>query len=421
MATSQPAAAQEMTTLLRHFDHFVEYDRGELAELLSFARSECPVSPSDRHGGFHLVTKYDDVVAALADPETFSSKGSKSLPDVQQLEMPPIDSDPPEHREYRRLLNPYFSRAAVARYEDAIREAARMAIAAFVEDGAFEVVNQFSGPVTAETLTRLILNLQDEASTEEARSIVTRVTTTNAPEAWADLTRFVQETLGRRTDADHDDILNAVLNGSVLDTPLTEDQRLGVIVLLFLAGLDTTRGMIAGIILHLCENPGLEDRLRRPDWDRSDLDEFLRMDTVVSVLARWVTRDTTLGGVPLRKGQPVLLHYYSANHDPDVFERPEELVFDRPTNRHIAFGLGHHRCIGSNLARLQIRVTMAELLARVTNIRLAAGTTVTFTSGPGRTPKAVQVEFDRRPHAEPGRSTPDRRKRPATSSEMGTK
>jgi cytochrome P450 len=125
------------------------------------------------------------------------------------------------------------------------------------------------------------------------------------------------------------------------------------------------------------------------------MDEFLRHDSVVTAMARKVTDATELNGVALHADDRLLIHYYSANHDAEQFERPDQLVFDRSRNPHVAFGLGVHRCLGSNLARLQIQVAFEELLARVTNLRIADGARVSFTSGVTRMPTSLPLVFDR--------------------------
>jgi len=187
------------------------------------------------------------------------------------------------------------------------------------------------------------------------------------------------------------------VSGNVQGRPLTEDEKLGMLLNLFLGGLDTTRAAIASIVGNLVQNPGLEQRLRNPDWVKSDLDEFLRFDSVVTALGRQVTGDTELGGTQLHEGDRVLVHYYSANHDSARFAGPDRLDFARDSNPHVAFGVGVHRCLGSNLARLQIRIAFDELLARVENIRLTdPDVEIRYLPGPSRMPVSMRVSFDKR-------------------------
>jgi cytochrome P450 len=179
--------------------------------------------------------------------------------------------------------------------------------------------------------------------------------------------------------------------------PLTADEKLAVVLVMFIGGLDTTRAAIGCIISHLAHNPDLEQRLGDPAWVTRDLDEYLRLDSVATALARTVTTDTALGGTQLHAGDRVLVHYYSANRDPAQFGNADQLDFTRQRNPHLAFRVGVHHCLGSNLARLQIRIAFGELLARVKNIRLADETVpLRFSSGVSRMPTDLRVRFEKR-------------------------
>jgi cytochrome P450 len=395
MSTSgPPGAGPDLAEILRHFDVYDPAASGLLNEVAHEAHRRCPVAPSDAHGGYYLVAGYDEAATVLGDTERFSSRCPKSIPGRQTLDMPPLDADPPEQREYRRLLNRFFSRAGLARHEPAIRDIARSLVKDFAGRGRAEIVSQFAGPLTGMALCRVILNLDDQELMRQAQERVEKISTGNAPEAWGELSGFLRALIENRPPDGQDDVLNAILSATVLGVPLTEDEKLGVVIVLFLGGLDTTRAAITCIIHHLAVNPGLEERLRATDWTRSDLDEFLRHDSVVTALARTVTADTELGGQPLKAGDRLLVHYYAANHDPGRFPDPDTLDFARGRNPHLAFGLGVHRCLGSNLARLQIRVALDELLAHVRNIRLADGAEIEFAPGIARHPASLPVVFE---------------------------
>ncbi|MCU1664427.1 MAG: cytochrome [Pseudonocardia sp.] len=380
--------------VVRGFDIYDSDTAQALDEVLDVARRGCPVAHSEANGGYWLLTRYADVVEVLGDDERFSSRGGKSIPSRQFLEMPPLDSDPPEHRAYRRLLNRFFSKGGLAQYEPAIRELARALVDRFADAGRAEILGDFAGPLTGAVLCRVILDLDDQELMTQAQLRVQRISEENTPEAWMELTGFLRELVGGRPRG-RDDVLDAVLGGSIEGRPLTEEEKLGVLIVLFLGGLDTTRGAISCIVAHLARTPGLEDRLRSSDWVRTDLDEFLRHDSVVTGLARTVTRDTELGGELLRAGEKILVHYYAANHDPEQFPEPDRLDFDRGRNPHVAFGVGIHRCLGSNLARLQIRVAFEELLATVRDIRFADGVEPRFAAGVARQPERLDVTFER--------------------------
>jgi cytochrome P450 len=388
-------SGSEYAEVLRHFNIYDARTSAVLDEALDYARYHCPVAHSDANGGYYLVSRYADVASVLGEPGQFSSQCSKSLPPRQQLEMPPLDSDPPEHREYRRLLNPFFSRGALAKHEPAIRQIARDLIDRFVSRGEFEMVDDYATPLTAATLCRVIFNLEDEELANRARDTVDAISISNSIEAWSDLKELLGEFMHTRPPNGQESVLDAISTASINGVQLTDEQKLGVISVLFLGGLDTTRAQITSIARHLALKPGLESRLRDPNWTRSDLDEFLRYDSVVTAEARQVTGDTELNGADLHDGDYLLLHYYSANHDIDKFESPDELKFERSRNPHMAFGLGIHRCLGSNLARLQIAVAFDELLSSVQNLRIADEAEIVLSPGVTRMPASLPLVFDR--------------------------
>jgi cytochrome P450 len=254
MADQQPRTS-EYAAVLRHLDIYDAGIPAILDETLEHARTHCPVAHSDANGGYHLVSRYADVATVLGDDMRFSSKGGKSLPPRQLLEMPPLDCDPPEQRGYRRLLNPFFSRRGLARHEPGIREIARRLIDTFVESGRFEVIEDFASPLTADTLCRVILHLDDDELMATARERVIAISAGNTAEAWAELTAFLTTLIREREATGDGNVLDAVLSGAIDGTPLTEEQKLGIIIVLFLGGLDTTRAQIACIAHHLAVHP----------------------------------------------------------------------------------------------------------------------------------------------------------------------
>ena len=367
--TTTSDSAPDFAAILAEYDLHADETADMTDGLFEYARSKCPVPHSSAHGGFYLVTRYDDVRAVLTNDAVFSSASGKMVPPIQPVMMPPIDFDPPLQSEYRRLLNKYFSKAGLAKTEGAIRAIARQLVDGFIESGRIDVLEDYATPLTSATLTRVILNIDDEKLTRTAVHRVEAIGAHNEPDAWRDLTGFLLGLLAAHQPGPDDNVFQAIVSGRVEGRPLTEDEKLGMLLNLFLGGLDTTRAAITSIVGDLVQNPGLEQRLRDSDWVAHDLDEFLRFDSVVTALARRVTRDTELGGTQLHAGDWVLAHYYSANHDSARFDGPDQLDFTRDSNPHVAFGVGVHRCLGSNLARLQIRVAFDELLSRVENLR----------------------------------------------------
>jgi len=311
--------------------------------------------------------------------------------------MPPLDSDPPLHGEFRRLLYPYLSRPGLKPFTAAIRDTAAQTVASLLDRRECDVYEDFAAPLTARILARVILGIDDEDEVRRVQGIVDAIGRGNASDAWGRLRAYVVNLLSTRRSAGpgRDDILDAVLYGEVDGRPLTAEEQLGTTTVLLLGGLDTTTGAIGSIIYRMTLDPALEARVRDPGWMRHDFDELLRLDSPVTTEARYVTRDTELAGVPLRAGEYVLLHFGSANRDEAQFEHASVARFDRRENRHISFGLGIHRCIGSNLARMTISIAFEELLRRVGNIRSADGQEVRFTPGLSWRPLSLWIRYDR--------------------------
>ncbi|MGW6139460.1 cytochrome P450 [Streptomyces sp. NPDC055140] len=380
--------------LAPHFDLFDPAHGERLWEVMSYARSSCPVVKTDADDGYYIVTRYDDVRAVLEDAATFSSEqaGLRGVPIAQ----PPLTEDPPNHLEYRRALNPYLSRSFLARYEDDIRRHARELLDDLVPRGRFEFMTDFAVPFTSGNLARVILDDHNKERLARAIELATEISSAGRHEAFFELADLAEELLRERAESGsrRDDILSAIIRATVQGRPLTIQEQVGATTILFTGGLDTTKAALGGIVKHLADDPSLESRLRDPGWIKGDLDEFLRHASPIAFMARTVTRDTEIAGCPLRPGDRVATHYASANRDETRFENAAELRFDRKRNPHAAFGLGPHRCIGLHFARLQIEVGFQELFKRITNIRVPAGEQVRSATGVVLTHEYLPIEFD---------------------------
>jgi len=397
----QATSGLDFDRMVDNFDVFDHDTAQHVFEVTRHARSRCPVTHSTAHGGYWLVTSYAEVRQALSDPATFSSSRGVGFPHHQTLMMPPIDFDPPLQKEFRRLLNPHFSRAGIAKYAGAIREIAVATAGALADQTRADLHNDFAAPFTAEVLARVILHVDDQDLFQRARDVAAQISRHDPAQEGdkrARLEQISEEILARRAASGErqGDCIDALLHGQVSGRPLTRDERVGTLMILVLGGLSTTNAALTGIFRHAAEIPGLEEHLRGDDWTRQELDEFLRFEPPVGSLSRTVMRDTVLGTQPLKADDVVLLHYSAANRDAAVFAEPDELRLDRGKNPHLSFGLGDHRCIGSNLARLQIEIGVAELLARIEDIKLAEGAVLEREAGTGSGWISLPVTFRRR-------------------------
>lgn len=382
--------------LAAHFDLFKTEHMVRRWDVLEYGRKHCPVIHTDADEGYYIVTRYEDVRAIAEDPATFSSQepGLRGVP----IPMPPLTEDPPRHNQFRSLLNRYFSRSFLLRYEDVMRASANEIIDAFIDAGRCELIHDFAIPFTAACLARVILDDDNQDRMAAAVVIASRIGSEGTPEAFFDMTEHSRACLQDRVASgrERDDVLSAIVSGTVDGRPLTTEEQVGIVTVLFTGGLDTTKGAMGNIARHMATIPGIEQRLRDPNWVRRDLDEFLRFESPVSFQARTVTRDVVVNGCPMKAGDRLAIHFASADRDEVKFEHPDELRFDRERNPHAAFGLGIHRCIGAQFARLQIEIAFSELLRRAGNFRLPAGEHAEMAPGVVLTPELLPLEFDRR-------------------------
>lgn len=386
---------KSVADIMAHVDLFAVDQRANLLDTLAKARTECPVLHTEADGGYYVVTRYADVRTVCQHPEIFSSRepALRGIP----VRVIPIDTDPPEHRLYRRFLNDYFSRPYLLRYERQMRDIAREAIAGFVDDGTFDVVSDYSIPFSAGSLARIVFATENDDLVARGVAAVKRVATESTPDAFQEVAALSMEAIAEASAGDN--VLAALATATLDGRPLTIEERLGVVTVLLLGGLDTTRGAIANIAYHLATRPDVEDILRDPEWWHGGaLDEFLRFEPTVAFMVRTVTRDTDLLSTPLHAGDRLAIHFYSANRDADQFDHPDQLVFDRPSNPHLAFGAGIHKCLGIHFARLQLAIAFDELLARTTNFRLVdADVEIPRQVGlPLNTPNELHLAFGRR-------------------------
>jgi cytochrome P450 len=362
--------SKSVPEILENIDLYADDQREHLLDALTVARTECPVPHTAADGGYYVVTRYDDVRTVCEHPELFSSvqPGLRGVP----VRVVPLDVDPPQHRVFRNFLNKYFSRTFLLRYEEEMRKIARDAIAEFIDKGELDIVGDYAVPFSAGSLARIVFATDNQDLVDRGVAAVRRTAVESTPETFEVVAALAMEAMAEAQDSagDRADVLAALATAEVDGRPLTIEERLGIVTVLLLGGLDTTRGMIVHIAHHLATRDDIEPILRTPDWWHGALDEFLRHETTVSFMARTVTQDTELAGTQLHAGDRLAVHFYSANRDADRYEHPDELDFNRPTKPSAAFGLGIHRCLGQSFARIQLAIAFEELLKRATSFRL---------------------------------------------------
>ncbi len=402
MGTVSPAYSPLSDAWLMHrFNHLSPELAADLPDALARMRSLCPVAHSEEYGGFWVVTRYEDVVRVAQDWETFSSAHGLSVPDAPtHTRHYPVQVDPPIQRVYKRLVNAFFTPAALASWEQPLRDLATRLIDGFIDDGHCEFMDAFARPFPAVSFFDQALH----APAEEVEKVALLASTSSVPNhpdagaSWAGLSSWVSEFVERRRgEPGRGDIVDGVLNARIEGRPITREEILGTVQLLILGGLETTAGTLGLTMLRFCARPDIPAMLReRPELIRAAIEEVLRLDGSFIAIARTATRDTELGGKHIKKGDKVLIYWASANRDEAEFAAPETFRIDRSPNRHLSFGLGPHRCVGSNLARLSLRVALEEILRRLDDINVPEHAAVQFHSTVTRAPRSLPITFTAR-------------------------
>jgi cytochrome P450 len=386
-----------------HFDHLSPALAADLHPTLARMRSGCPVAHSDQYGGFWVATRYEDVWKVAQDWKTWSSTQGVSVPGTKMV-VPAIPEhlDPPLQRTFKRLINTYLSPAVVAPYEAPTRALVTRLIDSFVEAGECDFMTEFARPFPGAAFFELVLHAPPD-QVAEINDLSTRASVPTSPDAracWEAMNKWIVEFVAeRRSQPRRDDIIDGILHADIDGRPITETEILGTITLLILGGLDTTSGALGHFMIRFCREPSLPELLRdRPDLIPAAVEELLRLEGPFIAIARTATCDTSVGGQPVKAGEKVIIYWASANRDDAEFPDADSFVLDRASNRHVAFGVGPHRCAGSNVARLNLRVALEELTQRVQGVKLAVEESVIpFHSALNRSPLHLPLRF------EPGR------------------
>lgn len=392
------AIDRDLAGLVSSFNLFDPEHEDWKYEAFAYARANCPVvrTETELTGPMWMVTRYADVRKVLEDPDTFSSQGGSPAP--TPIGLGPLDSDQPLHTLFRKLLNPYLSRKYSLTFEDEMRSIANELIDKFIDAGEVELLGEFAGPFVSRVLASVVFKETDLAKMERAKEVVFRVTEDGTEEAFMGLGLLAAEYLAAATEnpPEEDGILRSLVTGEIDGKLLEPQEALGAICVLFLGGLDTTRSAIGTIAMHIALRPELEARVRDPRWDRNDMDEFIRLTSPVAVFGRTVTKDTEVGGCPMKKGDRVQVRFDSANRDDDKFENADQLQFDPPRGGNAGFGLGIHRCVGMHLARVEIAIAFEELFARITNLKFVGHpNSLKWAPGIANCPDRVPLTFDK--------------------------
>ncbi len=378
------AGLEDIDLLASTWGHAEPHDQFDLL------RRESPVHwhPEVNGSGFWAVTKHEDVRAVSRDSETFSSElGGTFIPDqdemvLAQLRLTILNMDPPKHNRYRRLVSRGFTPRVIGKLVEDIERRARVVIDDVCEKGEAEFVEDIAAQVPVQMICEMI-GLDKEQ--------------------WPRMFEISNQLIGSRDDPDYqeieggqemaameifglcdavaaarrleprDDIMTALVNAEIEGERLDDFELNLFFVTLVVAGNETTRNLINHSMLALLDHPEQAQRLRDDPslWD-SAVEEMLRWGSSIHNFRRTATKDTEIRGVPVAKGDKVVVYYASANRDEDVFENPHVFDVGRTPNDHVTFGGGGvHFCLGASLARAEIRATMRQVVERLPDLKLA--------------------------------------------------
>ena len=362
-------------------------------------REQCPMASTERYGRAYMPVTMEAVTQVSHDTEHFSSIWvNVSRPDAPRSPAPPITSDPPDHHGHRRLLLPSFNPKNIATMEDDLRTFCRDLIAEIGDSESADAAEQYSQHIPVHGICRL--TGLPESDADLFRDWIYR-NFQLAPrdnrirlEVMTEMGAYVDQILQDRLANPTDDMMTMIANAEIDGQPVDWTLKVGYVRLLIVAGIDTTWSAIGSGLWHFAQHPDEVARLVAVVNDdmlwQTASEEVLRYYAPVT-MARKVIGDTEVAGCPVRSGEQMLLPFPAANHDPAAFENAGEFQLDRARNRHVAFGLGIHRCVGSNLARLELLVALQEWLRAFPNYRLDESKTTTWANGQVRGPRNIPV------------------------------
>jgi cytochrome P450 len=383
VATSVIEAPEHLRTDFDVYDTALAGEVDRFAEKVAELSAKGPIVHSTAYDGHWIITDYAEAHAVLGDPDTFSSYPN-NLVNSGDGKFIPVEIDPPEHTAYRKALLPLFSPTRMKAVEPRIRGVVNRLIDDFAARGSAEFVSEFAHTLpTSVFLTLMGWPLEDAPMFTEAsdtamlgkpgatdeENVVFRQQAARQMFAY-----FAEVVADRRTHADVTDITSAIINTPIqIDghtRGLTDDELTRMFFLLLVAGLHTVQGSLAWAVMHLSARPGERQRLiDDPDLIPAAVEEILRFEAAVS-MGRSARRDTTIAGVPIKQGDQLLVILAGANRDASEFPEPDEFHVDRRPNRHLSFGAGPHRCLGSHLARIELRIALEEIHRRIPDYRL---------------------------------------------------
>ena len=364
-------------------------DAGPIVDLGEVDAGEPDGGEQAPGAGMIIVGGDEEVRHVLSHPDVFSS-GIDAVAIGQVRPLIPLQIDPPHHKDYRKLLDPIFAPREVAKLEDQTRALVRSLVEPLVDQGGCNFHEAVAEPLPTTVFLQLLglpvsrtkefIALKDGIIRPPVETSAERVAYTAV--VGQQIYQVLQEAIDERTEQRSDDFISMFLDAEVDGHRLTNDDVLDIGYLFFLAGLDTVTASLDCMLSFLAQNEGHRQQIvDDPSCIPHAIEEMLRWETPVQGIVRVATEDTEIGGCPVDKGRVVTVMLASANTDERVWDDADTVDFDRPENRHIAFGGGVHRCLGSHLARLELRVALGEWHRRIPEYSIKPGVELGYTAG----------------------------------------
>jgi len=360
--------------------------------IYSMLQASTPVFRLDGVGV--IVTSRAGVDEVLRNPEVFSS--STSAHDLKtKRPLIPLQIDPPDHRKYRKLLDPLFAPQRMRVLEESTRRLVNGLIDGFIDEAEIDFSRQFSTPFPSQVFLTLfglplddlpvLLRMKDGAIRPDqvvGQEFGHPETEAHQQETANSIYAYFERVIDERAGEVREDLLSHFLHAEVDGDRLTHEEILDICFLFLIAGLDTVTASLDCIFGYLVQHPDARRKIvEEPDAIPAMVEELLRWETPVMGAARVATRDTEVEGFAISEGEQVMPLLGAANVDEAEFPDASELVWDRDANRHLAFGGGIHRCLGSHLARLELRVALREWHHRIPEYRIKPGVELNYTAG----------------------------------------
>ncbi len=390
------------------FDHTDEAWVADPYPIMDDLRERCPIAHSDRYGGLWAPMTHEAVSAIANDTEHFTSRSvvinngrpGDEAPPAPIGVAPPITSDPPFHEIARRLLLPAFAPRPINALEDFTRELCNRLLDEIGDDEYVDGSVQYAEHIPVGLIAKMC-GLPPEDGDLFRSFVKTVLEAVDLPveeriEAFAPIEEYIGDVIVQRRATPGDDLITYLVETEIAGEKLSDRHVFGTVLLLIVAGIDTTWSAIGSSIWHLAQNP--EDLARlvaHPELVPSAVEEFLRAYAPVS-MARLVKEDFEFQGCPMKKDDWIFLSFPAANRDPEAFDNADEVLIDREINRHSAFGLGIHRCLGSNLARMELQIALEEWIKRYPKFELDPSKRTTFSQGQVRGPRNLPLRITER-------------------------